>query len=222
MKTKVSIISLKEHNHRAERLIADLNESGMTNVSITDAVNGKELTAIEYFNNMKCINSKLRGRKTLTPSELGCFMSHKKAIEEFLSSDNETLIVLEDDVSLLNKSIYKNLTTSTFEIKNSCDVFILGGQDGLKSFNRVVLTGSGIYKSVFKPTIRFVYRTCSYMVNRKTAKEILSIMNETPFFADDWCLLLKKTNIQGLKFARWFSHPLDISNSTIESERKII
>ena len=105
------------------------------------------------------------------------------------------------------------------------DIFILGGQDGLNSFKKVILkknNKSKDFRQVCMFTHRFIYRTCCYMINRNVAAQMLSLMNMTSYFVDDWNLILKNTSVQNLYYTNWFSHPIDISNSTIEEERRLV
>ncbi|HIF9351676.1 TPA: glycosyltransferase family 25 protein [Photobacterium damselae] len=224
MKLRVSLISLECDRIRRERLSNQL-ENFHINYQIIDAINGKELKAIDYFHKMKCENSKFNGRKYLTPSELGCFLSHKKAIEDFLNSMDDILLVIEDDITLINYNLIEDVNYNKDFILNSMDIFILGGQDGLKSFKKVMLkknSKSKDFRKVCMFTHRFIYRTCCYMINRKVAAQILRLMNMTSYFVDDWNLILKNTRVQNLYYTNWFSHPIDISNSTIEEERRLV
>ncbi|OBU32394.1 hypothetical protein CTM93_20045 [Photobacterium phosphoreum] len=218
------IISLKKDVERRKEITCQLNKLNIKS-NIIDAVNGKELSAINYFNNMKCCNSKFRGRRFLTPSELGCYLSHKKALSEFIKTDKDILVVLEDDVSLVNKNIFYDIKLAEEFILNNNSVFVLGGQDGLKSFKRVILKkdiNTNFFKKVSRLSTRFIYRTCSYMINRTVALEILNLMDKYSFFIDDWNLIVNKTDAKNIYYAYWFSHPVDISNSTIEIERRLI
>ncbi|MBD2820340.1 glycosyltransferase family 25 protein [Xenorhabdus sp. 42] len=218
-KIDVCIISLENHTKRREKLIESLKENGIT-PRISNAINGKKLSAEDYFLNFKAKSSKLFGRKFLTPSELGCFLSHSKAINEFLESNNRWLLILEDDVS-----VNTNLMQFLSKIENLEDnsIYILGGQDGLKSFKKVIFkTDRFNIKKVIFGTHRWIYRTCCYLINKNTANHLHNFMKNTTYMADDWNLILKHTDIKNIYYSSCFSHPISLDNSIIEEERKFI
>lgn len=81
----VYIISLK---HRTDRLKACMTRLHGVYPHIIDAVDGRTLTGP-------------RPHKKLTKGEIGCFMSHVKALSDIASSSAPYGLVLEDDAILL-------------------------------------------------------------------------------------------------------------------------
>lgn len=55
-------------------------------------IKGAELTVKEYFNRAVAGHD-----KALTPSELGCTLSHLEALKDFLNSSEQYAVVFEDD-----------------------------------------------------------------------------------------------------------------------------
>ncbi len=220
MKLSISIISLEKDETRRTRLLSELSPFNV-NINIISAVNGKELSAEEYFNQYKCESSKFGGRTFLTPSELGCILSHKKALKEFLVSSNDWLLVLEDDVSIVND--ISHIEYELGRLDNN-GIYILGGQDGLKSFSRVLFKKSNLhdYSRVIFKTYRWIYRTCCYLISRDSAVEIYNLMLLNRFMADDWKYIIKNTAITDIYYSQFFSHPIDLNDSSIEKERLLI
>ncbi|EAW1148523.1 glycosyltransferase family 25 protein [Salmonella enterica] len=215
------IISLVHHVERRERLI---NEMGKYKIQcrVSNAIDGRKLLADEYFSLFKANSSKLFGRGFLTPSELGCFLSHRKALSEFIMSDKQWLVILEDDV-IPNDNV-RELPGAILSF-NESSIYILGGQDGLKSFSRVVMgkeTDKEKIRKVLLGTYRWMYRTCCYCIDRKGAKNIIKLMNDQRFFSDDWSFIMKNANLKNLFYGNYFTHPVDLSSSSIEAERKFI
>ncbi|WP_413516854.1 glycosyltransferase family 25 protein [Photobacterium phosphoreum] len=219
MMINISIISLTNDVKKREKLLHQLEGFPDDFIKIVDAVNGKELLASEYFKLFRCKGSRWTVRKILTPSELGCFLSHKKALEEFIISENDWLIVLEDDVTISNK--FDNDFISNISTLNTDNIYILGGQDGLNCFNRVLLkkTKNLEFKKTIFGTHRWICRTCCYLLHRSSAEKILNIMKKDTFAIDDWPYIIKKAKISSLQYVNYIHHPIDLSNSTIESER---
>ncbi|WP_061013185.1 glycosyltransferase family 25 protein [Photobacterium leiognathi] len=218
MDVNISIISLKKDFEKRELLRTRLGKYDL-NPTYIDAVNGKEMTASNYFSLRTCATSKFKGRKYFTPSELGCYLSHKKALEHFLTSEQDWLLVLEDDVDIVS-NINNFLKENNFD-DNA--IYILGGQDGLRSLNRVIRTKVKYSNELYKVrlyTYRWLYRTCCYLISKKVALQILDLMNNTSFMIDDWSFIMKNTQIDSIYYSRVFTHPVDLSNSSIEDERR--
>lgn len=215
------IISLVHHVERRERLINEMVRYKIQ-CRVSNAIDGRKLLADEYFSLFKANSSKLFGRGFLTPSELGCFLSHRKAISEFIMSGKQWLVMLEDDV-IPNDNVRE--LPSVIHSFNESSIYILGGQDGLKSFSRVVMRREKDKERVRKVllgTYRWMYRTCCYCIDRKGAKSIMKLMNEQRFFPDDWSFIMKNANLEKLFYGNYFTHPVDLSSSSIEAERIFI
>lgn len=219
---EIRIISLAGDESKLNNISAQLDSVDLDiDVNVTNAVNGKTLSAYEYFSMFKSKSSKIFGRKYLSPSELGCFLSHKKAIYEFLQTDKDWLIVLEDDVSIKNEELL-SLVLKRVDQLNTDALYVLGGQDGLSSFKRVLMFNEPSqfpFKKIYFGTHRWIYRTCSYMINKKIARQIFELMSANRFMTDDWGYIFSKTSSSTIYFADCFSHPILLSNSNIESER---
>lgn len=179
-----------------------------------NAVNGKSLSAFEYFLHVK----KSKGRaskKLITPSELGCFLSHKSAINSFLKSPKKYLLILEDDVFTK-----KTLTPLNQLLLDEDRVYILGGQNGMQRpriFTPFLKSDTPI--KIPKIFNSFIYRTCCYAINKNVARKIAKIYEENVFLADDWGSIIKYSKIDGISYIDIFEHPLDLKNSNIEHER---
>lgn len=109
---------------------------------------------------------------------MGVF-SHRKAIEEFVTnSKSDWLLVLEDDVMFDDR--LSDLLSNHVDGLPTNNIYVLGGQDGLSSINRVLFGGSFGGKYKFKKSImkthRWIYRTCCYLIHKNHANELLSLM----------------------------------------------
>ncbi|MFA7418026.1 MAG: glycosyltransferase family 25 protein, partial [Acholeplasma sp.] len=60
------------------------------------AVDGRKLPAQEYFT--KTLPFLKKYNRPMTPAEVGCALSHIKALEAFLETDATHALVLEDDI----------------------------------------------------------------------------------------------------------------------------
>jgi glycosyl transferase family 25 len=93
---EIRVINLERSKDRLELIASDLDSAG---------IKWKRLDAIE-LDNSSFLSYPLYNRKRalpvnsrdLTKGELGCFLSHMAAFNEFLDGTSEYLLVLEDDV----------------------------------------------------------------------------------------------------------------------------
>ncbi len=219
---KVSVISMKSDIERRKQ-ISLLFEKYNLKYSFIDAVNGKNLLAKDYYPLTKNPNFLFNRRYIISPSEVGCRLSHRNAIIDFISNTNqEWLLIFEDDITF-NDSLVYFLSNVDGLVFDDSIIIHLGGQNGLPSSRRLVLRKDHMFKAlkikfVFPLCLRWLYRTCGYIINRSAAKELIKAHNGT-FVADDWSYILKSTSINKVYFINLITHPTDLSNSTIENER---
>jgi GR25 family glycosyltransferase involved in LPS biosynthesis len=87
-------INLKRSEDRRNYMIEEFNKYNITNHTRIDAIDGKELD-IDLFNNEHNVCSK----RKMTISEIGCSLSHIKAIKTAYDNKDEYAIIMEDDCS---------------------------------------------------------------------------------------------------------------------------
>lgn len=185
------------------------------NMKWIKAVDGKDLAAKEYFLYIKkylTINKKL-----LTPSEVGCTLSHIKVLKEFLKTSEKYCLILEDDIVGQDEDIeYLENLIKKIDFNG---VLVCGGQDGLNYWKYIL--GKKYIDDVYiisNFSIRFIARTCCYVVSRDFAIHLLNYHKSNLSLADDWFNLLKNTKYDFI-YSNVLHHPLDLSNSHIENER---
>ncbi len=93
---KILVISLKDAQARREKAAIALNSTNLS-WEFLDAIDGRNFKAPPPEYNSKKV-ARLLGFE-LTPGEIGCFLSHKKAWQQCLDS-NEITLILEDDFLL--------------------------------------------------------------------------------------------------------------------------
>lgn len=224
MSFEIKIISLLSDTKKREEISNNLCKLDL-DFRIVDAVDGKNLSAIDYFINAKNSNFWFNRKQFLSPSEYGCFSSHRKAIEEFVTnSKSDWLLVLEDDVMFDDR--LSDLLSNHVDGLPTNNIYVLGGQDGLSSINRVLFGGSFGGKYKFKKSImkthRWIYRTCCYLIHKNHANELLSLMKKETYVADNWGFVIKNTNLESVCYHNMVSHPFDLTGSHIEQERLLL
>jgi len=211
------VISLKRDTER-RKLFDKNNYKKLPKYEFHDAVDGRKLSAAKYHSLVCKLKGRAQRRQAISPSELGCFLSHRAALHLFLTENSSPfLMVLEDDVELISK-----LRLETIRI-NPTAVNILGGQEGLKrSFVWNTLMDNGFMFKVPGIVGHTIYRTSSYLISREVAKKMHKLMTEYTFLADDWGYIASQISIGGYFMQKLFSHPLDLTASNIEHERKLL
>ena len=213
----IYLISLKKDTKRRERLKENFIES-FKDMQIIEAVDADNITSKEYFNHT--IKYYKKYKRIMSPSELGCTLSHIKTLKTFLDTDHKTALILEDDIIGEDNNLdeIKNITSSLLE--NS--LVILGGMDGLNKKNLLGKRAdfNDQLLKIPRPLHRNLNRTCCYLLTRTSAKAILDSHNELLNIADKWDIFFSNTSID-IYYIKLLKHPTDTSESVIEKERNL-
>ncbi|CAM1370237.1 conserved hypothetical protein [Tenacibaculum litoreum] len=214
-KTSIYLVSLDEDIQRRETLEKSFPLYYPKIIKVS-AVDGRKITAKSYYNSI--INTYHTTNKLLSPAELGCTLSHIKALKEFLESDNEYALILEDDVMGNDNNIDKIFSLAQNISSNT--LLICGGQEGLSGrkyqFGRISKMDGLVEVSPF--SYRHVFRTCCYLVTKKSAKAIVDHQGKNLTLADKWDVFFKGTDIK-IYYKNILSHPKELVNSHIEQDR---
>ena len=98
MKTDIYLINLDSSSERLKQADTELKKHNIIYKRIS-AVDRRQLNVHDYKNYDSKHAHQLMGRDLLG-AEIGCYLSHLRCIEQFLESDADYLIVLEDDLVL--------------------------------------------------------------------------------------------------------------------------
>lgn len=180
------------------------------------AIDGRKLTAKEYYE--ATIEFFHKHKRPMTPAELGCSLSHIKALNDFIKSDYKYALIIEDDIIGCDSDI--DIAMQAISTLKQSDFLLLGGQQGLaKRFQLGKKDTSNGLMRVSGFSKKFVARTCCYVVSRVTAQHILDYQSKQLSLADKWDVFFKNTDVN-FYFKDVFEHPLDLKNSHIEAERR--
>ena len=223
---KVFIISIEEENSpRLNKFLSQpFFEQG--NLKYTKlGVKGGELSAKQYF------EYAVKGRSSpLTPGELGCTLSHLNALEDFLKTDEEYILILEDDAILpvdLSLEILEEELKKIKLPKNT--LFSLGGIQ-MKECHKVrgILKSQKILdKVILEVHPQFYNRVnyaVAYIVDREMAKTLVGYHQQYRK-ADDWSCLFDFNDKSHILMAHLVNHPVIVKGekdpqlSSIEAER---
>lgn len=209
----IYLISLEQDIQRRSELAQRFPEN-YPKMHWIKAINSNGFSAKDYFSYAtQYFHSH---KKMITPSEVGCTLSHIKALESFLKTDEEYALILEDDIIGEDESIK---IIKSIILKNRIDgVVLCGGQIPL-NVEKYKLCKC-INESLFiipEFSKKFFFGTCCYVINRKVAKVIIDYQSKKITKADCWDEILGK--FINLYYVDMLQHPYNINNSHIEKER---
>jgi len=221
----IYIISLKQDMEKRQVISNTLKDFGLE-FKFIDAIHGKELS--DVIVNSARRHSKgniLRRGFVPTPNEIGCTLSHLKAYKNILDNNLSWACILEDDAILDRK--FKTFIEGFQEtILDPKTLYLLGGQNGLDQLsviksrkNKITIAGQKFTKTI--KSEKYIYRTCCYLISSYLAENIIQLSDKVFIVADDWAYLADNRIINRIYLSDFVDHPLDLSASRIQKERKI-
>ncbi|WP_347455978.1 glycosyltransferase family 25 protein [Acinetobacter thermotolerans] len=223
---KTFIISIEEEN--SPRLNKFLSQPFFQKDHLTYekvGVKGGDLSAKEYFE----LGVKGRSRP-LSPSMVGCTLSHLEAMRKFLDSSEDFALILEDDAILPNDFSADLLEQQLNQMQLSPQfLFSIGGIQ-MKECRKVrgdIKDIKLLNASVLEVHPDFYHRICytvSYVVDREMAKALIEY-HKVLRAADDWRYIPDMYPSSRIYMAFIVDHPeleanvIDPSLSTIQAER---
>lgn len=157
---KAYLINLPESKDR-KKYACDMLEAVGVEVKVIEAIWGKNLT---YPNKQySSLSYKLRHGKKDNYGEVGCYLSHVKALKEFLETEDEFAIICEDDISI--RPEFKEVIDKAVQESKRWDILRLSG---LRSGTPVEICK---LDDEFSLNVNLTRQTGSgcYMVNQKAA-----------------------------------------------------
>ncbi|MBR1375743.1 MAG: glycosyltransferase family 25 protein [Cardiobacteriaceae bacterium] len=210
MKYPIFVISLAKDEERRNQLKKQF--SSYDEFNIIDAIEGNKLNIQEYF---KYLSASLEKYNVLiSPNELGCTLSHIKAYEEFLRTDVEYCLILEDDI-IGSDEIIEKAFSLTDKIPENAMILLGGGYP--KAWGKKIADN---FYQISRYSLERIYNAHAYILDRQAAENLLTIQKDAATLTDIWCLLLPQKNIS-LYFSDLIRQNYDENLSNIEIEREI-
>tara|TARA_B100000963_G_scaffold359578_1_gene387285 strand:+ start:802 stop:1548 length:747 start_codon:yes stop_codon:yes gene_type:complete len=178
---KIYIVNLKNDEKRRQNIIKEINKQNIKNFEIIDAVDGNKLSESELkkltFRN-KNLNNPWNSK--MSPSQIGCALSHIKIYKKFINSDFKLAMILEDDAIFLQNFSEK---LKKFILKNLIfqkQIILLSP---LKEFNAKTLDTENGYEIV---SVTNAFFTHAYIINKDAAKSIVAFNYPVKTIADNF------------------------------------
>jgi len=180
-KFKIFIVNLKQDNERRKHIISELTKKKLDNYEIIDAINGNEFNEKEIkkntFRNKKNLNP---WNTKMSPSQIGCALSHIKIYREFIKTDYDYALILEDDaifVKNFNKKLI-NFILNSFKYKKQ--IILLSE---IKEFYNKPINKIEKFELV---DVTNAFFTHAYFINKGAAKSIISFNYPVKTIADNF------------------------------------
>ena len=160
------VINLDTSKTRLSKFEAAFQDTNLI-IERIPAVDGRLIDIEAFADDNQCQKKMGRG---IQPGEVGCHLSHRKAIEKFLSTDAPYAIVFEDD-AIPDKGFEKTVTTiieKFLKHNNSATAINLGAMDF--KYSSKVLT---INDKTLRCTHRFPMLATGVLWTRSGAKTFL-------------------------------------------------
>lgn len=220
----IFIVSLRQDVEKRAAISKTLNNFNL-NFTFIDAIYGRELPSkdIEQYKLRRAGLAANRGYP-LTPGEIGCTLSHLSIYQEIIDKQLSWACILEDD-AILDKRFKVFIDKFDASNMNPENLYILGGQNGLqenkiiKSIKHTKIIGNQTFHKTIKSE-DIIYRTCCYLMSQSMAKDFISSAKENFILADDWDYLVKNQLIKNIYLSDFVDHPLDLTHSALQKERK--
>ena len=188
---KIYIINLKKDKKRRENIIREVEKQNLTNYEIIDAVDGNELNQNELniatFKNKKHLNP---WNSKMSPSQIGCALSHIKIYERLIKTEFEVALILEDDAIFVRdfNNNLKQLILKNFKFRKQ--IVLLSE---LKEFYGKALDSGNNFEIV---NVSNAFFTHAYMINKEAARSIISFNYPVKTIADNFVFFKIYCNIK--------------------------
>jgi glycosyl transferase family 25 len=173
---KKYIINLKKDKDRYNKSILRLNNSGIKDVKRFDAINGNELIMslepIGYkhpFVNVSLTaqydiyNGRKQHKELSSKGAIGCYLSHLMLWKKLVESDNERMLIFEDDIVPLDINLDVKINNLINE-KDDFDILLLGHRIIDKDTTKV---SENLSRCIF------FFNLDSYIITKKAAQKLL-------------------------------------------------
>lgn len=220
----ILVVSMKTDIARREIISRKMEEYQLDFIFI-DAVIGKNLNESD-LDSIDLTKATARKKRYVSLGEIGCTLSHVKALKFIIDNAYPFCLILEDDAIFDERlaNFVKYFNGDIFA-HNTNDLFILGGQDGIdkskyisKSFFSKVKSSNTIFAKAIKSE-NFIFRTCCYMVSLEVSRKLYELSQNEFFIADEWAYFKDIKIFRDVYISDIVGHPLDLSGSHIEMER---
>ena len=192
MSIKYYVINLDRSTDRLKSVTSQCEDQNI-NLERIPAYDGNTLDLKELADDAAC---RYEMGRSIQPGEVGCFLSHRKALEEFLLSGEEFAVILEDDATM-SKNFSRAISDICLFIKRNSHINIfainLGPSDYKYSTTLIRFDKVSLLRAH-----RFPILTTGIFWTKHGAETILKDKNKIKFPYDNYLRMLLTREHMGL------------------------
>lgn len=180
-KIKIYVVNLKNDKKRKKHIIKELKKQNIKNFKIIEAVNGNNFSSKELelhkHKNKKGLNF---WNTPMSPSQVGCALSHIKIYKNFVKSKYDVALIFEDDARFINNfsKTLEKFILENFKFKKQ--IILLSE---LKEFYTKPISKINNYEIV---NVTNAFFTHAYLINKEAAKKLTSFNYPVKTIADNF------------------------------------
>jgi len=176
-------INLKKSKSRRTHMIKELNKLNIKNFRV-DAINGKQIEYQEhYWNHPSGFNISTKTTANNTLGEIGCALSHIKAIKTSFNNNDSICMIMEDDISF---KLYKYWDKTLSDIVNNApkdwDIIQLNTSNADELWKMHTKQNTKEYLKWNKN----YYSCLAYIINKNGMKKVLSKYDKKTIDEEDF------------------------------------
>ena len=168
----IVVISDKNNEVRRQNVIKEFNKENIE-FRFFDAIMANKMSKEEL--DVKAIKDTF-----LSPSEIGCALSHCGVYDEFLKSDKKSIMICEDDIYFTEYFDYDSLLQIKEFLEETDEPRLVVLQKSIYHHKRIRSVGD----SVNLYSTRNAFCTHGYIINRAAARNIKSFQTPVRFEID--------------------------------------
>lgn len=171
-KMNIVVISDKNNEVRRQNVIKEFNKENIE-FRFFDAIMANKMTKEEL--DVKAIKDTF-----LSPSEIGCALSHCGVYDEFLKSDKKSIMICEDDIYFTEYFDYDSLLQIKEFLEETDEPRLVVLQKSIYHHKRIRSVGDNV--NLY--STRNAFCTHGYIINRAAARNIKSFQTPVRFEID--------------------------------------
>lgn len=168
----IVVISDKNNENRRQNATREFKKNNV-DFRFFDAVMANRMSKEEL--DTKAINDTF-----LSPSEIGCALSHCGVYDEFLKSNEKSIMICEDDIYFTEQFNYDSLLQIKEFLEETDEPRLVVLQKSIYHHKRIRSVGNNV--NLY--SARNLFFAHGYMLNRAAAKNIKEIQNPVKFEID--------------------------------------
>lgn len=165
----IVVISDKNNEVRRQNVIKEFNKENIE-FRFFDAIMANKMTKEEL--DVKAIKDTF-----LSPSEIGCALSHCGVYDEFLKSDKKSIMICEDDIYFTEYFDYDSLLQIKEFLEETDEPRLVVLQKSIYHHKRIRSVGDNV--NLY--STRNAFCTHGYIINRAAARNIKSFQTPVRF-----------------------------------------